>query len=372
VGPGASARGGAGGPVYTVTTLADKGAGSLRRFLAQTKGPRVIDFAVGGIIDLTSGDIEIEEPYVTIRGETAPSPGITVRGDMVEVKTHDIIITNVRFRPGDELTADPTDTAALTIREGCRRIVVASCDLMYAPDVALKIACFTGATDDIEDVTVQDCIIGCGLMRSTYPASETGTGHDFAVNIQSDVAGKWPRRVLLYRNLITCAENRVPQVLGADDVDVINNVMYGFTRGPRGNPQGLNLINNVLVYGPHTAEYGLPSRDWLWKPETSSAFPTLFASSVWADGNVVSGFAGELDDPGSGVYAGSQVHTPSVSPGSTSGLFDSVLATVGARLPIVDEQTRHWIDDAARGTGAYLDGFGLGPPTPWSLFWDAA
>ncbi|GAB7205246.1 hypothetical protein OS21_17360 [Dickeya oryzae] len=91
---------GSGGKVIRVTTLASSGAGSLREALA-TKGPRIIVFEVGGIIDLNEQDIRLAEPYVTIAGQTAPSPGITlVKGGMM-ITTHDVLMQHIRFRIGD-------------------------------------------------------------------------------------------------------------------------------------------------------------------------------------------------------------------------------------------------------------------------------
>ncbi|MCA9629499.1 MAG: pectate lyase precursor [Myxococcales bacterium] len=95
---GAAASGGRGGRVIKVTTLASSGPGSLQAALAQS-GPRVIVFAVSGIIE---GDHTIEHGDVTIAGQTAPGGGITIRGRLFgayDFGVGNIIIRHVRVRP---------------------------------------------------------------------------------------------------------------------------------------------------------------------------------------------------------------------------------------------------------------------------------
>ena len=86
---GASTPGGRGGKIIRVTTLAPKGAGSLKEAL-QTKGPRVIVFEVGGVIDLAGETLTAKEPFLTIAGQTAPSPGITLIKGTLSIQTHDV------------------------------------------------------------------------------------------------------------------------------------------------------------------------------------------------------------------------------------------------------------------------------------------
>ncbi|HET9446765.1 MAG TPA: hypothetical protein VFO35_10925, partial [Steroidobacteraceae bacterium] len=76
---GAAARtpGGRGGRILRVTTLAASGPGSLLAAL-ETDGPRIVVFEIGGVIDFAQREIKITKPYLTVAGQTAPSPGVTL------------------------------------------------------------------------------------------------------------------------------------------------------------------------------------------------------------------------------------------------------------------------------------------------------
>ncbi len=105
VGWGASTVGGRGGRVLMVTTLEDRvtnpPVGSLRWAVEQT-GPRTIAFAVGGNIRLagplyigvdadttTDSKDKLQEGrkrgHMTIAGQSAPAPGITITGSSCHV-----------------------------------------------------------------------------------------------------------------------------------------------------------------------------------------------------------------------------------------------------------------------------------------------
>src|SRR4051794_26115230 len=76
-GDGTDTPGGRGGTIYKVTNLNDSGPGSLRAAMTAS-GPRFVVFEVSGTIALDSA-IFVTSPFMTVAGQTAPSPGVTVR-----------------------------------------------------------------------------------------------------------------------------------------------------------------------------------------------------------------------------------------------------------------------------------------------------
>jgi hypothetical protein len=62
--------------VYKFTNLNGSGPGSLNEAVS-AQGPRVVVFEVSGYID---EPIHINNAYITIAGQTAPWPGIVLRG----------------------------------------------------------------------------------------------------------------------------------------------------------------------------------------------------------------------------------------------------------------------------------------------------
>ncbi len=115
--------GGRGGRIIHVTNLNDSGAGSLREAL-DSKGTRTIVFDVGGDIYLTGMHLNIGDSQgnLTIAGETAPFPGITIRGDNISSKSYggtiDIAASNViiRYISIRENNNNRTDNDAIRIR----------------------------------------------------------------------------------------------------------------------------------------------------------------------------------------------------------------------------------------------------------------
>src|SRR5436309_1109998 len=97
---GASTIGGLEGTLIRVTALAADGPGSLRQALEDPR-PRLVVFDVGGVIDLQGHSLDVRNPWLTVAGQTAPDPGITLIRGSLSVETHDVLIQHIAVRPGD-------------------------------------------------------------------------------------------------------------------------------------------------------------------------------------------------------------------------------------------------------------------------------
>ena len=217
--------GGSGGRIIKVTTLAKDGPGSLAEAL-QATGPRIIVFEVGGAINLERSSLQITEPHVTVAGQTAPSPGITLLRGGIDVKTHDVKLQHLRVitgadgqpkRSGWEADAFSTVSAA--------RVVVENCTFLWAIDENMSASGprFTGETVDewrkgtSRDVVFRLNLAAEGLADSSHPKGEHSKGsliHDNATGIVFD------------RNIWAHHVERSPLVKGGAQVLMVNNLIY--------------------------------------------------------------------------------------------------------------------------------------------------
>ena len=126
-------QGGAGGREVHVTNLGD-GDGSLRAALSKS-GPKTIVFDVAGVIDLGKSTLDITSPYLTIDGESAPSPGITLIRGGISIRTHDVILRHIRIRPGEAGAAKGSGWSVDGVStSGARRVIVDHCSISWATD----------------------------------------------------------------------------------------------------------------------------------------------------------------------------------------------------------------------------------------------
>jgi hypothetical protein len=115
-GGGASSKGGRGGAVIEVTNLNDSGSGSLRACV-QASGPRHCVFRVAGLIPVTSGDLRVDSPFLSIDGQTAPGQiilgGPNTRGEVLRISTHDVVVRYVTVSPDNYNTPSGPNTGTV-------------------------------------------------------------------------------------------------------------------------------------------------------------------------------------------------------------------------------------------------------------------
>ncbi|MGD8698399.1 MAG: Ig-like domain-containing protein [Gemmatimonadales bacterium] len=232
------------GAILKVTNLDDSGPGSLRAALGSA-GPRTIVFEVAGTIAL-SADLDIREPFVTLAGQTAPSPGITLRGAGLRVFTNDVLIQHIRIRVGDaESGPDPKIRDALQVLgPHAYNVVVDHISASWAIDEVVS------TWYPLHDVTIRNSIIAEGLHQSLHPEGPHSTGL---------LIGDESERVAVIGNLFAHNYARNPQFKGGTSGIVANNLIYDpgyqsvrISDAYDTGPSLVSVVGNVLVTGPST------------------------------------------------------------------------------------------------------------------------
>lgn len=248
--------GGRGGEIRHVTNLNDSGEGSLREALKGEK-PKTIVFDVSGYIDLQS-QLDITS-NTTIAGQTAPSPGITLRYYTIYFgKCDNVIVRYIRFRRSQ--VKDVNDGADATWGRKRNKIMLDHCSFSWSID---EVASFY----DNNNFTMQWCYITESLTNPGHSKGAHGYG------------GIWGGKLAsFHHNLIAHVTNRAPRFNGAryqwngytdnmyydqykwenyvqaENVDFRNCVMYNCQSSSAcyGGPGGgqINIVNNYYKAGP--------------------------------------------------------------------------------------------------------------------------
>ena len=240
---GAGTPAGRGGRVHRVTNLNTSGAGSLKECV-DAVGPRVCVFEVSGTIHL-AGDLHIWNPKITIAGQTAPSPGIMLRGAALNIGASDVLVQHIRIRVGDDAAGpDPNNRDALKIESttGISNIVVDHCSLSWAIDETLAL------WDRWDNVTLTNNIISEGLHDSIKTTTNEPAGYGLLV-------GPTDGRVTIVGNLLAHIGERNPLSRGKQMV-FVNNVVYNRAnmdvdlQSEDGRVTSNSLVGNVFIRGP--------------------------------------------------------------------------------------------------------------------------
>lgn len=329
--------------LYRVQVLTDSGSHSLREAL-EASGPRVVVFETSGYIDLTS-DIVISNPYVTIAGQTAPSPGISVRYYGIQVYTHDVFMQHMRIRPGDLArppilaTADHDSTICYM---GCYNVVYDHNSFSWAGD---------------KNSLFGDMVNGGG---ATYWRNINAEALYWAANVIFDGAGAGNQPsslgllvqnfngtsvrqyVSIIQNLFAHNSDRNPEIQGPDTVQILNNVVYDWGQDNVPYQQAVlfysgtagasfaDIVGNKYIGGSGThpylplyavGTYNIYSGSQIYLSDNALASCT--ASSVQLFNN----FSGSDPRQGSPVVGNPSGFTPLAS----SAVQSFVLTNAGAR-----------------------------------------
>ena len=250
-GHGRYVTGGRGGRVVHVTNLNDSGTGSFRE--AVKSGKRIIVFDVAGVIALKS-DLKIAD-NITILGQTAPSPGITLRYYTVQPGSNNII-RFLRIRRGQEKNIN--DGADATWQRNKTGIIFDHCSFSWSID---EVASFY----DNNNFTMQWCTVAESLTNPGHSKGAHGYGGiwggklaSFHHNFVGHLMNRGPRfngaryGWTGYTNNKDYDTYKWENTVQAENVDFRNCVMYNAQGTCYGGPGGgqINIVNNYYKAGP--------------------------------------------------------------------------------------------------------------------------
>jgi pectate lyase len=290
---GTDTRGGQGGRLIRVTNLSRDGAGSLGEAI-RAEGPRIVVFEVAGTINLSWRSYGILNPYITIAGQTAPYPGITLVRGGINIGTHDVIIQHIKVRPGEAGMEKKSgwEVDGIATVGGAWNVIIDHCSISWATDENLSASGprFEGTglqewrKNTSHNIVFSNCIIAEGLSNSTHSKGE----HSKGSLIHDNVTG-----ILIINNLYASNVERNPLFKGGAQGLIVNNLIY--------NP-GMQAIHYSLVQSEWS------DREWVrgvmgvvgnhieHGPDTRPGMPAgSFRGPVevyWNDNTIVAGAGG--------------------------------------------------------------------------------
>ena len=349
-GGGMYSFGGRDGVVYTVTSLADNGPGTFREACSKS-GPRIVVFNVAGIIQLRY-PISINDPYITIAGQTAPGNGICIAGATTKINTHDVIIRFMRFRRGQIDYSSRDDCLG---GNPVGNIIIDHVSTSWGLDENMSIYRHNYNGQKLPTVNVT-------IMNSISSEALDNYNHAFG----STIGGE---NNMFTKNLWACNTGRVPSIGWYSIFNMVNNVIFNwYHRTADGGDERsfYNILNNYYKPGPVTPKNSAISYRIIELEKRGN--PPAFGKA-YVNGNITEGYPEvsadnwnggvQLENEDINIYKDSiKVDTaftmPFVTLLTAQEAYDYVLENVGATLPCRDSVDLRIIEMVKTGEVNYL------------------
>ena len=183
--------------------------------------PRIVVFEVSGVIDYTGTNwkLQIESPFLNIYGQTAPGKGVTVKGAVFWLQTHDVLVQHLKVRLGDtDIGIDPNEMDTVNFYHGSHDVVFDHCSFSWAIDELV------GSKETNKNITFSNNIFGEPLDRSWHHDNGMPERHPYG-------ALMYAGNTTFYQNLFAYTFGRNPLIRQAGN-HVINNLNYASLHSP--------------------------------------------------------------------------------------------------------------------------------------------
>ncbi|BEL03936.1 pectate lyase [Actinoplanes sichuanensis] len=358
-GPAMYATGGRGGDVYHVTNLTDNAtspaAGSLRYGIttAPSSG-RTIVFDVAGTIRLSpvgrQGWLGINASNLTIAGQTAPKPGITIMGQATKVTGKNIVLRHLKFRPGKD-QANPENATNDGIWITGDNVIVDHVSVSWHDDEGIS------TSDGAGQVTVQYAVVSDGLDYK---------GHSYGALIGSDVTGS---NVAYHHNLFAHHLSRLPRL--GNETGAVNNVEWSNNVVFEGKGySGDNQLANANFVGNTYLRHNAGNPEVYTGATGTSAYISGNRADYDGDANLTNGVDIGWDRfTGVPTHLSSRLNVPNMTNESAGAALTRVLNNSGAFWWARDAVDTRVISETRSTSGAVIDDPNS---TEWNNLWNAA
>jgi hypothetical protein len=342
-GYGRFAVGGRGGKVVQVTNLNDSGPGSLRDAVNQEIGPRTIVFNVSGNIKLASR-LVVNQPYITIAGQTAPGEGITISRAPIGLTGNDGVVRFLKVRIGGGTTYDGMGLTGADVS------IIDHCSISWTIDESFS-------SRGAHHITLQRTLISEALNVAGHDKYEVGKMHGFAATIGGDIGS-------FHHNLLAHNYGRNWSIGGGLNgdgyytgrLDIRNNVVYNWgQRTTDGGANEVNFVNNYYKAGASTkyfyalnAQHEGVGKGMQRYYFTGNLMPGYFDEKTQEKGrtstishNEIVKYETFVDQPFFESFVTTQ---------SAKAAYKDVLSDVGANQPFFDKHDNRIVEETLKGT----------------------
>lgn len=303
--------------IRLVTNLNASGSGSFRQVLIDHdagSGPSTVLFEVAGIADFASS-YELGRGDITILGDSAPSPGYFLKGDLLRIgaSCDNVLIRHLGFMPGRfdvEGGTSPDTRDAFQIAGSVNDIVIMNC-------------MFTLGTDGCLDHDATPAANERDRVDVLYPAiifPLRGAGHSEGNHDRPNLIGRVHGRTTYLGALYINGQERHPIVGSGSNstnaiITIANSALYNGTGNTDDKPsfayddssrsiQRVNLVAYQVNPGPGSTPSGGYQIGWNGSLSTTQSF--LYINDCEHGNLVVDNLSTFISSGGTARDAGNQ------------------------------------------------------------------